>query len=301
MTAGRSGTSLRLDRADLPATCHSAARVARDGRVRTRRLVAVELVSLVLAGVTGLWAIPVSAAAGGVCFLVFLCAFGLRAFFRVEDAWYLGRAGAESTRTLAWRFAVGGGPFPVGQADDVASRTFLDRLAAVLDQLDGVVLAPTGPDDRELTAGMRTVRAAPFVARRAVYVRDRIGHQIGWYIAKARDHDRAARRWFILSVAASIAGIGVAAIRTFGDLAQDWLGVCSAVATAAIAWNQLNQHRTLVAAYRLTARELAIVRDRAEHVDEADWPEFVADAEDAVSREHTMWLARHGHLGIQLN
>jgi len=297
MTAG---TALRLERSDLPATCRSAARVARDGRVRTRRLVAVELISLVLAGVAGLWALPVWAAAGGGFFMIFLAAFVLRAYFRVEDAWYLGRAGAESVRTLAWRFAVGGVPFPPGQADDAASRMFLDRVAAVLHQLGGIVLAPTGSDDRELTAGMRTVRAAPFAARRVVYVRDRIGHQIGWYTSKARDHDRAARLWFVVSVAASLAGVGVAVARTFGGFSQDWLGVCSAVATAAVAWNQLNQHRTLVAAYRLTARELAIVRDRAEHVDEADWAAFVADAEDAVSREHTMWLARHGHQGIKL-
>jgi uncharacterized membrane protein YfcA len=299
MTAGTSGTSLRLERADLPATCHSAARVARDGRVRTRRLVAVELISLVLAGVVGLWAIPVLAAAGGVFFVVFLAASVLRAFFRVEDAWYLGRAGAESVRTLAWRFAVGGVPFQPGQADDAASRMFLDRVAAVLGQLEGLVLAPTRPDDRELTAGMRTVRASSFAARRTVYLRDRISHQIAWYTAKAGAHDRAARRWFVVSVAASLAGIGVAAIRTSGTLSDDWLGVCSAVATAAIAWNQLNQHRTLVSAYRLTARELAIVRDRGQHVDEADWATFVADAEDAVSREHTMWLARHGHPGLR--
>jgi hypothetical protein len=38
-----------------------------------------------------------------------------------------------------------------------------------------------------------------------------------------------------------------------------------------------------------------IIRDRSEHVTEQEWATFVSDAEDAVSREHTLWLARHGH------
>jgi SMODS and SLOG-associating 2TM effector domain 1 len=54
-----------------------------------------------------------------------------------------------------------------------------------------------------------------------------------------------------------------------------------------------------VSAYRLTARELAIVRDRIDTTDDTTWAAFVSDAEDAVSREHTMWLARHGHPGLR--
>jgi len=52
----------------------------------------------------------------------------------------------------------------------------------------------------------------------------------------------------------------------------------------------------LIVAALATARELSIIRDRIDWVDEAEWPQFVSDSEDAISREHTMWLARHGHL-----
>jgi hypothetical protein len=181
---------LRIQRADLSATCRSAADAAAAGQQRTKTLVGIELGGLVLAGFAGL----------------------------------------QSVR-------VGG----------------LDVLAAAA----GVL----------------------FLANR---------------------HERAARIWLIVSVTASAGGVVAAAMRMLGLIDVDVLGVAAAVATAAIAWNQLNQNRNLVAAYRLTARELSIIRDRVANVDEASWAAFVSDAEDAVSREHTMWLARHGHPGLRI-
>jgi hypothetical protein len=142
---------------------------------------------------------------------------------------------------------------------------------------------------------MRQLRAAPFERRRAAYQRDRIENQIVWYSTKAAAHDRAARRWTVAAVVASAVGVVVAGLRMFGAVQIDLLGVAAACASAAIAWNQLNQNRTLVSAYRITARELTIIRDRIPSVGERDWAEFVSDAEEAMSREHTLWLARHGH------
>jgi hypothetical protein len=147
---------------------------------------------------------------------------------------------------------------------------------------------------------MQQVRNAPFTDRRAVYLRDRVKNQIDWYADRANRHDRAARIWLAVSVVASAGGVVVAVLRTLGVVDADLLGVAAAIATAAIAWNQLNQNRNLVAAYRLTARELSIIRDRVPNVDEVRWAAFVSDAEDAVSREHTMWLARHGHPGLRV-
>jgi hypothetical protein len=78
----------------------------------------------------------------------------------------------------------------------------------------------------------------------------------------------------------------------------DLLGVAAACASAAIAWNHAQPEPQLVSAYTLTAREVAIIRDRIPTTDDTTWPGFVSDAEDAVSREHTIWLARHGHPGV---
>ena len=295
----------RIRRSDLSATCRAAADASAVGQRRTKLLVRIELVGLVLAGVAGLQSlrvgtggIDVLAAVAGTLFLVSLAALTFRGLTRPEEQWYLGRAGAESVRTMAWRFAVGGDPFPCGLSPAKASDAFLFRLSEILAQLSELTLPKTPADDREITDAMRQVREAPFQVRREVYLQDRVSNQVSWYTDRASRHRLAARIWFVVSVAASAGGVLVAALRMFGVIDMDLLGVAAAVATAAIAWNQLNQNRNLVSAYRLTARELSIIRDRVPHVDEADWPSFVSDAEDAVSREHTMWLARHGHPGL---
>lgn len=300
------GDLLRIRRADLPATCRGAADASAAGQRQTKALVRVELVGLVLAGVAGLQSlrvgsdgIDVLAAAAGALFLVSLVALTYRGWSKPENQWYLGRAGAESARTMAWRYAVGGDPFPMTMPAASAANAFLDRLAEILAELGELALPPAGPGEREMTDPMRRVRAAAFTQRRAVYLRDRVENQIDWYTGRAGRHDRAARVWLTVSVVASAAGVVVAVLRVVGVLDLDLLGVAAAVATAAIAWNQLNQNRNLVAAYRLTARELSIIRDRVPNTDEASWAAFVSDAEDAVSREHTMWLARHGHPGLR--
>jgi hypothetical protein len=76
----------------------------------------------------------------------------------------------------------------------------------------------------------------------------------------------------------------------------DILGVAAAGAAAGTAWIQLKQHRTLAASYALAAQELSLALVRLENArDDEHWALEVSDAEEAISREHTMWLARHGH------
>ena len=296
---------LALRRADMPAICRSAADVSARGQRRTKLLVRVELIALVGAGVAGLHSLrlgpaqlDVLAAIAGVLFLVSLTSLVFRGLTTPEKSWYAGRAGAESARTSAWRYAVGGDPYPTFLSSTAADDAFLGRLKEILDELDELSLAPTAAGEHEVTAGMRRVRGASFAERRDVYKKHRVENQIAWYTTKADAHESAASRWLWTAALASSAGVVVAGLRMFGVIDVDLLGVAGACASAAVAWNQLNQNRNLVSAYRVTARELSIIRDQVDGVDETEWAGFVSDAEDAVSREHTLWLARHGHPGV---
>jgi hypothetical protein len=286
----------------MPAICRSAADLSAWGQTRTKLLVRAELIALILAGVAGLHSLRVGparldvlAALAGVLFLLSLASLITRGLTKPEESWYAGRAGAESVRTSAWRYAVGGDPYPLTLSAAEADDAFLDRLTQILDELRELQLASTGSKERQLTDGMRRLRAAGFAERRAVYRRDRVENQITWYTEKADGHERAARRWLRVAATASLAGVVVAVLRMLGWVDLDLLGVAGACASAAIAWNQLNQNRNLVSAYRVTASELSIILARMETVTEDRWAAFVSDAEDAVSREHTLWLARHGH------
>jgi hypothetical protein len=227
-------------------------------------------------------------------FLVALACTLTRAVTRPEESWYAGRAAAESARTLGWCYAVGGTPFALDEPDAAVEARFLERLRDVVDQLKVSDLGPPDSTAREITEAMRRARRQDLPTRRTLYRRDRITDQLGWYARRSTTHAASARRWIGVVIGFSALGVVGALFKVF-LIDVDLLGVFAAVASAAIAWNQLNQHRNLVSAYSVAARELSIIRDGIDHVPDADWARFVSDSEEAISREHTMWLARHGH------
>lgn len=293
--------TLGLRRDDLPATCIAAADASSAGRRRTRSLIALELVCLVVAAGTGIavWRVgrsdlDVLAGIGCLGFAAALASASIRRLRKPEMQWHSGRAAAESIRTLAWRYAAGGDPFPLSESNAKCTADFLGRLQAIFAQLEGIPLSAQSASAREITPAMNALRSAEFELRRQVYGSDRIDHQVTWYSQRSADHLRAGRIWFTVSVGAAGTGIILATFRFFGAWDIDFLGLGASVAGAAIAWNQLNQHQAVGNAYALTARELSMIRDQLTYIGPESWSAFVSDAEGAISREHTMWLARHG-------
>lgn len=73
------------------------------------------------------------------------------------------------------------------------------------------------------------------------------------------------------------------------------VGVFAAVAAAATAWSQLGRHDELTKSYGLAARELATIEDLARRAAaETDLQDAVRNGEGAISREHTLWIAKRG-------
>ena len=247
----------------------------------------------------GVAQLDVLAAIGATAFLSALAATVLRSAKRTERDWYGGRAAAESLRTLAWRYAVGGDPFPTSLNGRIARGRYLDRIQLVLNELIDTPLPAVGHDGDELTIAMQAVRDADLAERRNIYRRDRIDDQISWCGGRANKHERLARIWLATTVLANIVGLVGSGLKFFGSIDLEVLGVAAACASAAIGWSQLNQHRTNMAVYRLAARELSIIRSRIAAVPDESWPAFVSDSEEAISREHVMWAARHGHPVLQ--
>ena len=86
----------------------------------------------------------------------------------------------------------------------------------------------------------------------------------------------------------------IAAIALGRNEPLDFAGIIAAMVASGAAWLALKQYSQLTSAYRVAAGELAIQADVLNTVNEAEWPQAVADAEEAISREHTMWLASRG-------
>ncbi len=211
---------------------------------------------------------------------------------RPEQAWYDGRALAESTKTLAWRYAVGGTPFPAGLPQGEAQLRFLERLRELVREAPATSLAPMG--SAAVTDAMNDLRGRDFAARKAAYLEHRVEDQLGWYTNKARANVVRARRWRLLLIAVEGLGLTAAVLRLTGVLEFDLAGVLAAVLGAGSAWFAVRQYETLGRAYTFAATELSVVHDRLTQAESASWAQEVADAEEAISREHTMWRASRG-------
>ena len=71
----------------------------------------------------------------------------------------------------------------------------------------------------------------------------------------------------------------------------------AALASSFIAWLQVKQHQELAQSYNLASHELSFIlaQERYVRTDE-DLSNFVLDSENAISREHTLWIARRDRI-----
>jgi hypothetical protein len=218
---------------------------------------------------------------------------------RPERQWYEGRAAAESAKTTAWRYAVGGDPFGIDDADAPEPDSLLiERYKEVLGELGNVGVDSTVMNQDQITPQMRSLRARPRSERIKAYLSSRIDNQQVWYAKRAKLNEALAHRWTILIIASEVFGL----ILVFGRAAWSWevdiAAPIAAAAAAAAAWVQSRQYQTLSRAYSITANELVSLRTEAGLVvTESAWKEFVQDAEAAMSREHTLWKASRGIAG----
>ena len=134
-----------------------------------------------------------------------LCA-GISAGVAPERAWYEGRGAAESVKTLAWRYAVGGHPFVVTLAEKDADSLFLERCRDVMRDLSSLDVG-TSSSSPQITDDMRALRDSSLMTRKEAYARGRILEQQNWYGGKASWNGRRATRWQIVLAVIEIIGV----------------------------------------------------------------------------------------------
>jgi len=297
---GQTAEMLGLTDDQLPeffATADASAASAQDSALRSS---GVRLAGIVAAALGGTFSIVVGQVDiwAAVALLGFLLALGAEIYIllvRPEQRWYQARAGAESAKTLSWRYSVGADPFFLALSTAAADSLFRERLGQVAQQVHSSVRIPAG-DGGSPTSGMKSLRAASLKSRRAVYLRDRTEVQRDWYTAKAEANRVAASRWRVFLLFSEVVAVTLASARLFGLWEIDVAGILAAVIGAGAAWLSLKQHVTLRAAYSLTAAELQKQMGMLRAANEQQWSSAVADAEEAISREHTMWLASRGEV-----
>ncbi|MGH8898160.1 MAG: DUF4231 domain-containing protein [Egibacteraceae bacterium] len=283
---------------EMPAIFHAADVSSLAGQRRFLCATKLRLLMLTLAAGAGgvSWTVSGADYAGILAAAAFVAALAAEVFIlqtQPDRVWYEGRAAAESAKTLAWRYAVGGEPFCltlVTGAD--ADRLLVERFKDVLHDLGELDLSSMLAEGQQITPAMRALRGETLDARKAVYEADRIADQQTWYAAKARENAVRARRWSTAIVTVeALGGIG-AIVKATGRLSGTALalGLFGASAAAIAAWLQTRQHQGLASAYSLAANELASIRALISwQQTEESWAAFVRDAERAISREHSLW------------
>lgn len=215
---------------------------------------------------------------------------------RPDKTWYDARAVAESCKTLAWKFAVCGEPFFDTELSETEMvRRVMHSLDGIKKQFGGLELAAV--DAKAVSAWMKEQRQAPWPERREVYLRERLLDQKSWYTQKAKYNRKRSNQWRttlvvveFLGVAASLGAAFSASVPLFGP-------ALAALVGAVVAWMETKQHDFNARAYAAAVADLAQAESRLEvaHT-EQEWANEVLNAEDAISREHTLWLASRAEL-----
>ncbi|MEU6117056.1 DUF4231 domain-containing protein [Streptomyces sp. NPDC047117] len=285
---------------DFPALFRAADVNSLRGQRRYLLATKCQLGALIAAAALGVFSWQVNgadvAAAGSV---VAFCAAVVTEVYllkeRPDRIWYEGRAVAESAKTLTWRYMVGGSPMGTEETEDeTAAELLLTRFAEIEADVEAAWLVPDGGTPEQVTTGMTRVRRLPLEERRAIYLHERIEGQREWYGSKSRWNERRSTVWALTLTVLELLGVCAGVAKVTGVIDVDLLGVCAALAAGGTAWVQTKQHKTLAVAYAVARHELATIAFRAQRPEtEAEWATFVANAEDAISREHTLWRASH--------
>lgn len=261
----------------------------------------VELALLIIATVTGVLslggfeAVQIQAAAAA---LVFTAGIAVTFYLKsqaFENKWYVGRALAESIKSLTWKYITKGEPFVDKLTDEEVDGIFVKTLKAMLDEnrdYTSITYAGLGAET-VVTDKMREFRNQDLENRRSSYVDLRVKDQQQWYKRKSLFNKRKASINFWIAIGAQITALVYSIYMIARPEAINITPVFATAATVVFTWLQIKRHQDLSQSYASAYNDINLILAEAEYATTEDKFEvFVADAETAFSREHTMWLAR---------
>lgn len=304
-----------LTKEDMPELYKQSDPAAARAQTRYFRLLGSELILVALGTAVGLFsaveplaipispvtvlgntlhAVPVTQLAAGLLILGALIIRLIRFFDHSDTKWYQARAVAESVKSVAWRYAVGGRPFEWGKDPSIVDALAIQRISDTLTDMDEKSRHIAFTRDGQITGWMRSLRQQPLILRREAYLSGRIIDQRRWYEDKQQANRDNAVRANVLLIILESASVIFAALQALKIVELNFQTLIAAVISGGIAWSQAQRFQDLSASYRLTAKEAASLEHAAQaqnQMTEAEWAAFVDSAEEAFSREHSLWRA----------
>ena len=301
-TTRRPASGLTIAPGAYPALFQVADASSVSGQRVYRRLVEVELSFVLLGAAFGgagaflpEWA-SLFASLASACLIASIALKLINRQSGNDQRWFDGRAVAETVKTQAWRFMMRLAPYESdATADEAFATDVLSAIQARPDLQQPLELLPATAS--QISDVMLAVRGLSLEDRRTLYVEQRIDEQAAWYRRRAVANRTNGRRWFWISLAGQVVAAGIAMASIFQPNAPvaNLVGLFAAIAASATAWTQLGRHDELSKAYALAYQELMTIRTVAARVaSERDLDHLVTTGEAAISREHTMWMAKLG-------
>lgn len=215
---------------------------------------------------------------------------------KYEDIWYQGRALAESCKTLTWRFVCCSEYFENTLDIAEAKKRFVERIKDFSDEFKELSIAMNSKTLNLpiITDKMIEIRAYDLNARKDYYIQNRIEDQKRWYANKAEYNSEKYNFWFwCVIVAQAISLISIVYLIVNPNSNWNFVGLLTTISVSALSWLQLKQHQELKQAYTTATQELNFIVTLTEEITTEDsFSKFVLDSENAISREHTLWLAQ---------
>jgi len=287
-----------MDHNQFPALYQAADKASIDAQSMYLRLIKLHIFLLVFGAALTVNPLPTKEYSLINAF-VFLCALGvsmLLAIKKYEKLWYSSRAVAESVKTATWRYLMKADPFRDASSIKEVNSTFRNLLNEILHSNNqiGQLLGGNVSTTEQISNEMGVIRSSSLQDRRDVYLTSRVDEQRKWYANKSAYNKRHSGYFFALLILLQLMAIAFVLLRIAYLSWSIWpTEVFVVLAGGVVTWMQVKRFQEIATAYALTAHEIGIVRGKlSESETDVEFSDFVLDAENAFSREHTQWVAR---------
>ena len=215
---------------------------------------------------------------------------------RFEKTWYGGRAVAESVKSLSWKYMTTSKPFSSATIPKKADDKFLELIKEIATEKKDLAFDFEINTKPMISQKMKDVRHSTVQEKLQLYLSDRVQAQRNWYKNKAIFNKKEGDRYSWIAILMQFLGF-LASLYLIKEPTQiNLTGVLSSATTAIFSWMQIKKFQELAQAYAITANELGMAESQSTAIqNDKELSDFINDTENAISREHTMWIARRGH------
>lgn len=274
-------------------------RYSLEGQKKYLLWIRIELLILIITSLIGLFPFAGSKVLPILSSITFVLVIGvtfLIKYRKFEDDWYIGRAITESIKSLTWKYLVKGEPFgnKVPISDEEIDKRFNNLLKEIIKE-NKSFLKVSYPDDDGIVISdkMLSIRKLSFNERKLIYIEERVKNQRDWYITKAKSNKVKSNYFFWGIICIQFIAFVYSLILIKNSIIFNIVPLMTTIAVSLLTWLQVKQHQELSQSYAVAVNDINLILCNEKYInDEEKFEVFVADSENAFSREHTLWIAR---------